>query len=81
MIGKYAAQSSTKYFGSLVVREENGELVLEYGALSAPLKYYMDKENQRVFIWDYKAFPLLIKSTEREGKFDLPVFGVVFRHV
>ncbi|KAG6609357.1 Enoyl-CoA hydratase [Phytophthora cinnamomi] len=78
MVGKYVAQSSNGYFGSLEVREEQGELVLEYGALSAPLKYYTDKEHKRFFVWDYKASPLLIEATKSEGKFELEI-GVVFR--
>ncbi|KAE8883300.1 hypothetical protein PF003_g32774 [Phytophthora fragariae] len=81
MIGKYMAQSSTGYFGSLEVHEEGGNLVLEYGALAAPLKYYTDKGNNRIFVWDYEASPLLIKTEKREGKLELSIFGVVFRQV
>ncbi|KAL3673759.1 hypothetical protein V7S43_001454 [Phytophthora oleae] len=78
MLGKYVAQSSTDYFGSLKVREAEEDLVLDYGALSAPLKYYADEGNKRVFVWDYKPAPLLIEATKRDRKFELEI-GVVFR--
>lgn len=78
MVGKYVAQSSTGYFGSLQVREEDGDLVLAYGVLSAPMKYLTDTESQRVFVWNYKPAPLLFNATKRDGKFEID-FGVVFR--
>ncbi|KAH7478924.1 Protein flp [Phytophthora ramorum] len=78
MLGKYVAQSSTGYFGSLEVREEGGDLVVDYGVLSAPLRYYTDKGSKRIFVWDYKANPVLIEATKRDGKFELEI-GVVFR--
>ncbi|GMF21818.1 unnamed protein product [Phytophthora fragariaefolia] len=80
MVGKYVAQSSTDYFGSLEVREEEGNLVLAYGALSAPLMGYINNDNKRILFWDYKASPLLIKSRKWEGNFELEI-GVVFRQV
>ncbi|KAL4125517.1 hypothetical protein PRIC2_009100 [Phytophthora ramorum] len=78
MLGEYVAQSSTGYFGSLEVREEGGDLVVDYGVLSAPLRYYTDKGSTRIFVWDYKANPVLIEATKRDGKFELEI-GVVFR--
>ncbi|KAF4323721.1 hypothetical protein BBO99_00000838 [Phytophthora kernoviae] len=80
MLGKYVAQSSTGYFGSFEVRQDNDELVVDYGVLSAPIKYYMDKDTTRVFVWDYKPSPQLFMATKQDGKFEFEfVVGLVFR--
>ncbi|KAG3140800.1 hypothetical protein PC128_g25113 [Phytophthora cactorum] len=78
MLGQYTAQSSTGFFGLLEVREEGKDLIMDYGVLSAPLKYYMDEGNKRIFVWDYKASPQLIKATKREERFELECI-IVFR--
>lgn len=78
MLGKYTAQNSTVFFGSLELRQEGDDLIMEYGLLSAPLKYYMDEGNERMFVWDYKASPQLIKMTKRKDRFELECV-IVFR--
>ncbi|KAG7401888.1 hypothetical protein PHYBOEH_009468 [Phytophthora boehmeriae] len=80
VLGKYVAQSSSEYFGSLEVRQDNGDLVLDYGVFSAPIKYYKDEDTARAFVWDYKALPQLLMATKREGKFEIELVpGLVFR--
>ncbi|KAG7389380.1 hypothetical protein PHYPSEUDO_010508 [Phytophthora pseudosyringae] len=78
MLGTYVAQSSAAYFGSLEVSEEGEDLVLDYGVLSAPLKFYTDEGKYRIFVWDSEGCGTFDPGTKRDGKFELEL-GVVFR--